>query len=183
MNRPVLLGATLALLMTSSALAQDPPAPGTGELLPPPAELAPAAPAPGANPGTAPEAEAESAPTAAEALDQVDRMRERGDRGDRRRGMREDRRDRFGRDGRRPRDRHSGPMGGDEQYEWRDHHRGGMMDGMGMRPRMGSQGAVFRFSRGNGGPSIVIRCADRDTTQECVDAVGPMLQMMLPNAQ
>lgn len=177
MNRPALLGATLALLMTSGAFAQDPPAPGTGELLPPPAELAPAAPGPGANPGTAPEAEADSAPTAAEALDQVDRMRERGDR---RRGMREDRRER---DGRRSRDRYAGAMGGDEQFEWRDHHPRGMMDGMGMRPRMGSQGAVFRFSRGNGGPSIVIRCADRDTTQECVDAVGPMLQMMLPNAQ
>jgi hypothetical protein len=81
------------------------------------------------------------------------------------------------------RDRRGGATDGgdDDRYEWRDHHRGmGRM--MGMRDR-GPQGAVFRFSRGEGGPSIVIRCADRDTTQECVDAIGPMLQMMLPNAQ
>lgn len=41
-----------------------------------------------------------------------------------------------------------------------------------------SRGAVFRFSRGEGGPMIVIRCAERDTTQECADAVAPMLEMM-----
>ena len=180
MTRPALLGAMLALLMTSGAYAQDPPAPGTGELLPPPAELAPAAPSPEAGTPDEPGMQSGAPPTAAEALEEVDRMRDRGDRRDRRRAMRERGGDRFGR-GRGPNDRHAGHMGGDEQYEWRDHHP--MMDGMGRRGRSGPQGAVFRFSRGSDGPSVVIRCADRDTTQQCVDAVRPMLQMMLPSAQ
>ena len=53
---------------------------------------------------------------------------------------------------------------------WRMHH-----GGMGR----GGQGAVFRFSRGERGPSIVIRCAADDTTQECVDAIMPMLETLL----
>ncbi|HWT30561.1 MAG TPA: hypothetical protein VN240_05980 [Propylenella sp.] len=44
---------------------------------------------------------------------------------------------------------------------------------------MDGQGAVFRFSRGEGGPSIVIRCAADDTTQQCVDAIMPMLETLL----
>jgi hypothetical protein len=175
-------GAALALLLTGVAFAQTPPAPTEGGALPPPPELAPGAPAAPAagepaagepaagEPAASMDAEAENTPEAgaADAMRDMDRARDRRERRDRRRAMREHRR---------------GVMedrGDDEQYEWRDHHRG--MGRMGMRSR-GPQGAVFRFSRGEGGPSIVIRCADRDTTQECVDAIGPMLQMMLPNAR
>jgi hypothetical protein len=47
--------------------------------------------------------------------------------------------------------------------------------------RRSAEGASFEFSRGKGGPSIRIECADRDTTQECVDAIIPLLEMVLPD--
>jgi hypothetical protein len=47
--------------------------------------------------------------------------------------------------------------------------------------RRSAEGASFEFSRGKGGPSIRIECADRDTTQECVDAIVPLLEMVLPD--
>jgi hypothetical protein len=45
----------------------------------------------------------------------------------------------------------------------------------------GPKGAIFRLSRGDGGPSIFIKCADGDTTKECVDAITPMLDQALHN--
>jgi hypothetical protein len=67
------------------------------------------------------------------------------------------------------------------EHHGRAHRRmHAMMHG---RPDMqrGRQGASFRFSQGDGGPTIHIECADRDTTEECVEAVMPMLEMVLPN--
>jgi hypothetical protein len=47
---------------------------------------------------------------------------------------------------------------------------------------MGEQGASFRFSGGEHGPSIMIRCAARDSTEECVEAIMPMLDKLLQRA-
>lgn len=199
MRTPCLLGAALAVVMASGAFAQTPPGPGDGELLPPPPELAPSETGPGAAPpdanaaapaGTVDEV-METVPEAgaAEAMQEVDRASRRDERRERRREMRDRRPDRFarGEDDRRGWRRGAGRDGDDERYEWRNHHRGmmgpmmgGMGPGMGMRGV--SEGAEFRFSR-DGGPTIVIRCAEQDTTQECADAIGPMLQMMLREAQ
>lgn len=191
MRKTVFFGAALALAMTGGALAQTTtPSPG-GEIPPPPVEMAPGVPAPDAPGAATPDANASPSvpsegaaePGAADAMQDIDRMRQRSERRQRRQAMRESRGDKDA--GWR---RHSGEdMDGErrhERFDWRDHHRGGSpMGDMGMRGRGGPQGAVFRFSGGEDGPSITIRCANRDTTQECVDAVGPMLQMMLPNAQ
>ncbi len=56
-----------------------------------------------------------------------------------------------------------------------EHHR---MRNRGERHR--SPGAVFRFKGGEGGPSITIKCADRDTTEECARAVLPLIERALP---
>jgi hypothetical protein len=58
----------------------------------------------------------------------------------------------------------------------------GMGDhGRGRGGRRSAEGASFEFSRGKGGPSVRIECADRDTTQECVDAIMPLLELVLPD--
>ena len=44
----------------------------------------------------------------------------------------------------------------------------------------GSRGARFTFSQGDGSPSVVIKCADEDSTLECANAVMPMLDRFLP---
>ena len=53
--------------------------------------------------------------------------------------------------------------------------------GGGRGMRRSAEGASFEFNRGKDGPSIRIECADRDTTQECVDAIIPLLEMVLPD--
>ena len=80
---------------------------------------------------------------------------------------------RAGRGGRHWREHHGGPRRG-----WRDDDRGG--PGWRAARRGGDGGAFFRFSS-EGGPTIAIECADRDSTLECVNAIMPMLQRMLPD--
>lgn len=77
---------------------------------------------------------------------------------------------RAGHDGRHWREHH-GPRRG-----WRDDDR---FDGPGWRAARRGGGAFFRFRTENG-PTIAIECADRDSTLECVNAIMPMLQRMLP---
>jgi hypothetical protein len=174
MIRPATIGAALALVMTSAAFAQTTP---PAEAPPvPPAVTEPAMPTPPAGQQDRVESmEPSMAPSAGEGDDGSGWVaapfpREERSEGDRR-GWR---------DG-----RHHGWQGGHHQgsrdgrgHGWRhaQHHRWG---GMGGRDR--SSGAVFRLSRGEGGPSIVIRCAERDSTQECADAIMPMLERVFPD--
>lgn len=168
MTRIAITGAALALLMSGAALAQTnpPPMPQVPAAMPP-VELqpTPGAEVPGSGPGDMPD-QTMSTEGGDMATDD----------------MRRGRRDRM-----RPR-HHMGPEG------WRDHGRGGTGAGRhpygrdgGMRGHHGGrgggegrQGAEFTFSQGNGGPSITIRCANRDTTLECANAIMPMLEQMLP---
>jgi hypothetical protein len=73
----------------------------------------------------------------------------------------------------------------DEHRRMHWHHmramRGMVEHGREHGGRRSAEGASFEFSRGKGGPSIRIECADRDTTQECVDAIIPLLEMVLPD--
>ncbi|MDQ3561260.1 MAG: hypothetical protein M3453_19210 [Pseudomonadota bacterium] len=166
MKRLAMIGAALALLMTTGAFAQtNPPPVPQGPAAMPPVELQPppGAEIPGSEPGGMP--------------DQTMSSRDGDMASD---DMRQGRRDRM-----RPRHR-MGPEG------WRDGGPRGMGEGRrhdrpdrGMRDFHGGrggarQGAEFTFSQGNGGPSITIRCANRDTTLECANAIMPMLEQMLP---
>jgi hypothetical protein len=146
MKRTTVIGAALALLMSSPALAQQPPAPGD-PLVPPPLAAEEAL---GAVPeaGTLPDA----------VMDDAGEMR----------------------DARPMRARHGG-------RHWRDHHGSGHrgwrnddQDSWRAARRGGDGGAFFRF-RSENGPTIAIECADRDSTLECVNAIMPMLQRMLPD--
>lgn len=153
MKKTAATGAALALLMSTAAFAQQPPPPGN-PLVPPPLAAEEAL-------GSAPAAGTLSEPG-------MDNAAEAGE-------MRDDRPMRA---------RHGG-------RHWRDHHGGGRRgwhhedrDGPGWRAarRGGDGGAFFRF-RSENGPTIAIECADRDSTLECVNAIMPMLQRMLPAAQ
>jgi hypothetical protein len=73
---------------------------------------------------------------------------------------------------------------GDHRAMHRRHMRAmrGMVEhGRDRARRQRAEGASFEFSRGKGGPSVSIECADRDTTQECVDAIIPLLELVLPD--
>ena len=83
---------------------------------------------------------------------------------------------------------HGGKHHGD-MHGWGRHNRErdggrhyGRRGGPGMESRGpgGPKGAEFRFRSGDDGPSFTIRCAERDTTQDCVDAVMPMIQTLTP---
>lgn len=163
MTRPAAFAAALALLMTSTAFAQTTsPLESPGQTAPPPPALS--GEAPPAGPAMAPPGEAGPAggPGSEIAPD-----RERADMArDRRQARREGRR-------------------GDDRRSWRERremmraHHG---DGRGMRGMRGSEGALFRFRGGDDdGSSFVIRCAARDTTEECVEAIMPMLDRVLPD--
>jgi hypothetical protein len=175
MIKPATIGAAIALLMTSASFAQTTP---PAEAPVPPAVTEPAMPMPTPPAGQQDRVEPmepSMAPSAGEDDDGSGWVaapfpREERSEGDRR-GWR---------DG-----PHRGWQGGHHRgsrdghgHGWRhaQHHRWG---GMGGRDR--SSGAVFRLSRGEGGPSIVIRCAERDSTQECADAVMPMLERVFPD--
>jgi hypothetical protein len=165
MIRPAMIGAALALLMTSASFAQTAPS-----VEPPAVVTEPAMPAPPTGQQDRVEPmEPSMAPSEEEGDDTsgwVAAPMPRGERADRnRRGWR---------DG-----HHRGWRDG-QGRGWRHarHHGGG---GMGRGGRDRSSGAVFRLSRGEGGPSIVIRCAERDSTQECADAIMPMLERVFPD--
>jgi hypothetical protein len=164
MIRTATLGAALALLMTSAASAQTGEPPAAGETPPPVVQPA--------EPGAAPEVTIEPAP--AEEPDEPAMMMD-----DPEEAMDGDRP--HWRDGDRRHHRRAERRGGRDEHHGRG-HRGmhAMMQGMHHMQR-GREGASFRFSEGDGGPTIRIECADRDTTQECVEAIMPMLEMVLPN--
>ncbi len=152
MKKTALIGAAFALLMSSAAFGQQPPAPPAPLDSPPPV-LAPEA--------LAPEPEGDA--TAGAGMNEPSTAGE----------MRGPRHMRSGRGGRNWRDHHAGMHHG-----WRDDHMGG--PGWRAGRRDGDGGAFFRF-RSDNGPTIAIECADRDSTLECVNAIMPMLQRMLPD--
>jgi hypothetical protein len=183
MNRIATSAAALTLLMTSVAFAQTDPAapdapPPAGSQAAPTTELpVPAVPGAGAQ-------------DSSRTMDQFqsnqddDDEDEDEDEDDRRRGgdgaSGSGEGDRGGGGGDRA---GAGPGGGDGDRGsrhrmrghpgWRMHHPGAMEMGA------GGQGAVFRFSGGGDGPSLMIRCAARDSTEECVEAIMPMLDKLL----
>ena len=190
MKRTAIIGATFAVLMTSVAFAQDTPAPGTNVVPPPPAAQQnpePTAPdqnaqapevgatAPGTDDTTTDQGAADTS-----AQDQEMQDQETQDQGETQPApMAEERagepergwiwhRD-HGPDGR------GGPA--HEGMGW-GRHGGGFRHGFasGFHP---PHGAFVRLSRGAGGPSITIKCADSDSTQECVDAIMPLLNRAL----
>jgi hypothetical protein len=168
------LGATAALLMTSAAFAQTSQSPA-------PAQDAPPAVVQPTEPGATPGASATPAPDIEmdlpEEFDEAEDSAESREADEPDAAMREERRRGQGeRRGRRGRAEHH--RGGDDYGGAHDRmHR--MMHGMhGMR--RDRDGASFRLSHGEGGPSVVIECADRDTTQECVEAIMPLLEMVVP---
>ena len=183
MNRIATSAAALALLMTSVAFAQtDPAAPDA----PPPAagQAAPATDMPvPAVPGADTGAQDSSRPMDQFQADEDDDDEDE-DEDERRRGgdgaSGSGEGDRGGGGGDRA---GAGPGGGDGDRGgrhgmrghpgWRMHHPGAMEMGV------GGQGAVFRFSGGGDGPSLMIRCAARDSTEECVEAIMPMLDKLL----
>jgi hypothetical protein len=80
-------------------------------------------------------------------------------------------------------DRDRGPRHGDMRgHGWRHHgdRHGPGRDGRGMGPAP-SKGAAFRLNLADGS-RLGIRCADEDSTQECVEAIMPMLDRILPGA-
>ena len=150
MSRSALIGAALALLMTSTAFAQtNPPGEPLGGAAPPPPELnVQPPPAPGPSGGE----DADRGPMGgAEAGRDWPGPRRDGDR----RGWR---------------GRYA-----DADHHGRRHHLGGPHGWRGDR-----EGAFFRFRSGEeDGPTLAIQCADRDTTQACVEAIMPMLDRLL----
>lgn len=153
MNRIATSAAALALLMTSVAFAQtDPAAPDAAQ--PTTGQAAPATDTP---PAASPAAESEDEDTDSLGQNEDEEEDEDESADEARRGGEGDR-------GGRHSMRHPG---------WRMHHPGAMEMGG------GRQGAVFRFSGGKDGPGIVIRCAARDSTEECVEAIMPMLDKLL----
>ena len=92
--------------------------------------------------------------------------------GDMQRDRRERRRARRGDDDR-PGMRHGDMRRHHAEHHGMDRRGGGMRD---------SEGAFFRFNGGENGPTFTIKCADRDTTLECANAIGPLLERFLPNA-
>ena len=147
MTRTAVIGAALALLMTSTAFAQTSPPPGPGEPVPPPM-LGDEGPAESAVPSPEPDDAMGPASPDDEADDDARERRGEGDR----HGWR-------------------GRGGDRERHGWRHRHGG--------RSGYDSAGAFFRF-RGADGQTIAIKCADRDSTKECVEAIMPMLERMLP---
>lgn len=152
MTRTAVIGAALALLMTSTAFAQTASPPAPGEPVTPPA-LGNEAPAEDVM--SAPGPDDAMSPAPMDDDEARDDARERRSDGDRR-GWRERR-------------------GDIERPGWRD-RRGRHAGGRGGRD---SEGAFFRF-RGADGQTIAIKCATRDSTEECVEAIMPMLDRMLP---
>lgn len=184
MHKVFMLGAALALV--SGVAAAQTTVPGQPPELTPPVQTAPPELTPPAQttplppPSTAPTVSPDipgDVPSAVEDTDEDDADR------DRRRGDRE----RYGRDG--DRDRRDGDEDDDRRGD-RHHARMQRMHGEMMdrgrwgdrrdfgRRGMASRGAEFRFDRGDGG-SIHIRCAEEDSTEECAEAVGPLLQLLL----
>ena len=162
MNRIATSAAALALLMTSVAFAQtdpaapDAPPPAAGQAAPAPTTEWPVPAAPGADTGAQDSSRPMDQFQADEDDDDEDEDEDEGRRGsDGARGAGEGHR--------------GGRHGMRDHPGWRMHH------GMGM----GEQGASFRFSGGEHGPSIMIRCAARDSTEECVEAIMPMLDKLL----
>ena len=151
MPRTAMMGAALAVLLTSVAAAQTPPTPTPDEA--PPAAVDPVEP----EAAVPPELPSETTPGGS-AVDPADAM----DRSDDDHGYAE-------REHGKMHQHHMRAMRGMVERE-RDRGR-----------RSRAEGASFEFSRGKGGPSIRIECADRDTTQECVDAIIPLLEMVLPD--
>ena len=150
MKRTATIGAALLLLMSSAAFAQTEP----------PLEM------PGQTAPPPPVLSGEALPPGPG----EESMGPGASGGDMQRERRERRRARRGND--------DGPgMHGHGMHRrYAEHHgmggrRGGMRD---------SEGAFFRFRGVDGGPTVAIKCADRDTTLECVNAVMPMLERMLP---
>jgi hypothetical protein len=160
MTKRTILGAAVALLMSSAALAQtNPLAPGEG----PPAvdQIAPSAEAPLMP--TQPTSEGvgrggmdhESTTGAGDMMGDDDEIGIGGHS-----------------DGHGRRARGHGYHGSHHGRHWRNHHgsSGGEVKG----------GAVLNFSQGNGGRSFRIRCADGDTTRECTSAILPILERLMP---
>jgi hypothetical protein len=115
-------------------------------------------------PGDAPPPPAEQAAPAGD-MPQADRhqRREARERRRERRERREARRD----------------EGNKRDHGMRGHGGPGYRHGMGGPQQTG---AVFRFNGGAGGASFTIRCAVQDTTQECVSAMLPLLDRVIPSA-
>ncbi len=152
MTRTAAIGAAFALLMTSTAFAQTEGPQDTPAQIPPPP---PALSGEALPPGPGEEGAGPGATGGDMQRDRRERRRaRRGD--DDRPGMR-------GRGMRRDYDEHHGMDG----------RHGGMRD---------SEGAFFRFNGADGGPTFVIQCADRDTTLECANAIAPLLERFLPDA-
>jgi hypothetical protein len=66
--------------------------------------------------------------------------------------------------------RHMEDGGRFDRHHWRDMRRGG---------RDGPRGAMFAW-RTEDGARFMFRCAPRDTTQECVDALMPLIERVAP---
>ena len=151
MPRTAMMGAAFAVLLTSVAAAQTAPTPTPDQA--PPAGVEPLEPEAAAPPDLPSGAAPEGSDVdPAEAMDRSDDDHGYADR-----------------EHRKMHRRHMRAMRGMVE---RDRDRG-------MRSR--PEGASFEFSRGKGGPSVRIECADRDTTQECVDAIIPLLEVVLPD--
>jgi type IV secretory pathway VirB10-like protein len=151
MPRIAMTSAAFAVLLTSVAAAQTTPTPTPDEA--PPAAVEPVEP----DVAAPPELPSGTAPEGS-AVDPADAM----DRSD------------------------NDPPYADRQHREMHRRHMRMMRGMADRGRdrdrrRSAEGASFEFSRGKGGPSVRIECADRDTTQECVDAIVPLLELVLPD--
>lgn len=155
MQRTVMIGAAIALLTTSAAFAQTNPPAASGRIaVPPPALSAPAAGPVEAAPLPPPESRDRSPRRMASHDD--------GERGER------------WRDGDRQKERRGWRDRGGGHDGWRAHHGGRTM-----AHRGGSSGAAFRLSAGEGGPSVAIKCAARDSTDDCVEAVLPLIETFM----
>lgn len=151
----------LALLLSTAALAQtDPAAPES-----PSAELQPPAEMPGAVIESPQPGDLEAAMPSDDPGDAADMH---SGRGGEMRGRRHAERGEWRHHGR------GGPHGAQHR-----HHRGWERKS-GSAGQDRSPGARFSFNQGAGGPSIVIKCADEDSTLECANAVMPMLERFAP---
>lgn len=169
-----MLGAALALV--GGAASAQTMTPGQPPELTPPAQttpLPPAQPAPLPSPGHG--APSAMSPEVGNVLGTEDRDEERGER---------PRSDRFGG----WHDRMEGGGMADRYRRMHRMHRAMMMDregrddgrdfGEGGERDDGNRGAEFSFDRGDHG-SITIRCAERDSTNDCAEAVAPLIELLL----
>ena len=151
MPRTIMMSAAFAVLLTSVGAAQTTPTPTPDEA--PPAAVEPVEPEAAAPPELPSGTASEGS-----AVDPGDAM-----------GRSDDDHEYADSDHRKMHWRHMRAMRG-MVGRGRDHGR-----------RRSADGASFEFSRGKGGPSVRIDCADRDTTKECVDAIIPALEVVLPH--